>query len=82
MTYETCPDCGREMSSSDSGEPNYDPGWWCEECARYWSDDELADYAETCDHDYLDAEGFCIDCGVHVSDRIGVPKTRDDEENA
>jgi hypothetical protein len=26
-----------------------------------------------CRHDYLDPEGFCIDCGVHVSSYLSVP---------
>lgn len=35
---------------------------------------------DECTHDYLDPEGFCIDCGVHVSDRLSVPKQDDDDK--
>ena len=33
---------------------------------------------DECPHDFLDEEGFCIDCGVHVSDRLSVPKSDDE----
>lgn len=43
MTINPCPQCGGELKSGDSGEPDCIGGWWCEECAEFWSDEDLAD---------------------------------------
>lgn len=39
-----CPYCGGELRATDSGEPDYVLGWWCEECIMFFTDEELAEY--------------------------------------
>lgn len=46
-----CPNCGTKMSSGDSGEPDYFPGWWCDECQAFFFDDD-----PELDEDYEDEE--------------------------
>lgn len=60
-----CPDCGLPRGVCD-----------CEYRRKYEIDND--DMDDDCAHDFLDSEGFCIDCGVHVSDRLSMPQ---DQEN-
>lgn len=46
MPHTTCPDCGETMTGSDSGEPEYTSGWYCDNCQTFWADDVLEDIWE------------------------------------
>jgi hypothetical protein len=43
-----CLSCGEPMTAGDSGEPDLIPGWWCDNCKEFISDEE---YAESWDED-------------------------------
>lgn len=40
-----CPYCGNEMTWTDSGEPDYFSGCWCDECREFFLEEELMDIA-------------------------------------
>ena len=35
-----CPYCEKPMSDCDSGEPEYYPGYWCDECREWFTEDD------------------------------------------
>ena len=69
-----CPECGMSRDVCDCDvrkSAGYTPGEW----------NEMDCPDEGCTHDYLDREGFCIDCGVHVTSRLSVPRTSDEDDD-
>ena len=50
MAIPECPECGAVMRRSDSGEPEYEPGWRCPDCDHFSTladlTDQVVDHSE------------------------------------
>jgi len=85
MTMQPCPDCGTLMGWGYDENPPLDNGrYWCDECGRTWTEEEieegyaymLSDHLEEeefnrCEHDFglaSDGDYCCLKCGAHEPD--------------